>query len=118
MQTFDKALEQYAHRLNLLRAAQRQGWSWTKVEGCYQVRYGETLIGEVASATSAEDLILDRHIIAAPDLITVCQAILARLDLEALERGQDAPFMCATLREPLRAALAAYGQVDPDEVPF
>lgn len=57
----------------------------------------------------------DAHLFAAsPDLLVVCVAILARLDLEAREQGQDVPFICNAMRPQLRAAIA---KARPDQ-PF
>ena len=39
------------------------------------------------------------------DLIEVSRAILRRLDIEAAERGQDAPFLCNAYRDILREAI-------------
>ncbi len=51
-----------------------------------------------------------RLIAAAPELLELCQTVLLRLDVEHAERiakGETAPhFICAALRDDLRAAIA------------
>lgn len=49
----------------------------------------------------------DRLHRAAPDLLSMCQQVLLRLDLEAAEQGPRAVFPCAALRDDLRRTIAA-----------
>lgn len=54
----------------------------------------------------AENRANARLIAAAPELLELCQTVLARLDLEAKELGEGAIFPCAAMRDDIRAAIA------------
>ena len=59
---------------------------------------------------AAEQAANARLLAASPELLELCQTVLLRLDVEHAERiakGETAPhFICAALRDDLRAAIA------------